>query len=164
MMVGRRKPLVLSSTKILVNSVLSSTRLNEACPANLSGDGLRLKAGILRVSKDKNGISDSKLASLDDSALIGLSTSTLKRLSITSGSLVSLSFCFDCLKFSGKNENFGTFSLIEYLPLLLSLTRICSLSIISNFFFYCLFKLCLVARKTLQGKKKKEICTLFGVL
>lgn len=88
MMVGRRKPLVLSSTKILVNSVLSSTRLNEAGPANLSGDGLRLKAGILRVSKDKNGISDPKLASLDDSALIGLSTSTLKRLSITSGSLV----------------------------------------------------------------------------
>ncbi|MBA0753653.1 hypothetical protein Gogos_021146, partial [Gossypium gossypioides] len=62
MMVWRRKPLVLSSTKIL--------------------------AGILRVSKDKNGISDPKLASLDDSALIGLSTSTLKRLSITSGSLV----------------------------------------------------------------------------
>ncbi|KAG8485592.1 hypothetical protein CXB51_018975 [Gossypium anomalum] len=88
MMVGRRKPLVLSSTKILVNSVLSSTRLNEAGPANLSGDGLRLKAGILRVSKDKNGISDPTLASLDDSALIGLSTSTLKRLSITSGSLV----------------------------------------------------------------------------
>ncbi|TYI13860.1 hypothetical protein E1A91_A08G084800v1 [Gossypium mustelinum] len=88
MMVGRRKPLVLSSTKILVNSVLSSTRLNEAGPANLSGDGLRLKAGILRVSKDKNGISDPKLASLDDSALIGLSTSTLKRLSMTSGSLV----------------------------------------------------------------------------
>ncbi|KAB2016286.1 hypothetical protein ES319_D08G085800v1 [Gossypium barbadense] len=88
MMVGRRKPLVLSSTKILVNSVLSSTRLNEAGPANLSGDGLRLKAGILRVSKVKNSISDPKLASLDDSALIGLSTSTLKRLSITSGSLV----------------------------------------------------------------------------
>ncbi|TYH57453.1 hypothetical protein ES332_D08G090000v1 [Gossypium tomentosum] len=88
MMVGRRKPLVLSCTKILVNSVLSSTRLNEAGPANLSGDGLRLKAGILRVSKVKNSISDPKLASLDDSALIGLSTSTLKRLSITSGSLV----------------------------------------------------------------------------
>ncbi|TYI68426.1 hypothetical protein E1A91_D08G088300v1 [Gossypium mustelinum] len=88
MMVGRRKPLVLSSTKILVNSVLSSTRLNEAGPANLSGDVLRLKAGILRVSKVKNSISDPKLASLDDSALIGLSTSTLKRLSITSGSLV----------------------------------------------------------------------------
>nr|KJB23210.1 hypothetical protein B456_004G086800 [Gossypium raimondii] len=88
MMVGRRKPLVLSSTKILVNSVLSSTRLNEAGPANLSGDGLRLKAGILRVSKAKNSISDPQLASLDDSALIGLSTSTLKRLTITSGSLV----------------------------------------------------------------------------
>ncbi|XVF72561.1 hypothetical protein PTKIN_Ptkin12aG0131200 [Pterospermum kingtungense] len=87
-MVRRRKPLVLSSTKILVNSVLSSTRLNEADPTNLSADGLRLKAGILRFSKGKDNISDPKLASLDDSALVGLSTSALKRLSITSGSLV----------------------------------------------------------------------------
>ncbi|XWS31679.1 hypothetical protein CRYUN_Cryun23aG0096700 [Craigia yunnanensis] len=87
-MVWRRKPLVLSSTKILVNSVLSSTRLNEADPTNLSADGSRLKAGILRFSKDKSDVSDPKLASLDDSALVGLSTSALKRLSITSGSLV----------------------------------------------------------------------------
>ncbi|GMJ01088.1 peroxin 6 [Hibiscus trionum] len=87
-MVGRRKPLVLYSTKLLVNSVLSSTRFDEADPTHLSGDGLRLKAGILRVSKDKFDVSDPKLASLDDSALIGLSTSTLKRLSVTSGSLV----------------------------------------------------------------------------
>ncbi|KAE8660620.1 Peroxisome bioproteinsis protein 6 [Hibiscus syriacus] len=88
-MVGRRrKPLVLSSTKVIVNSVLSSTRPNEADPTNFSGDGLRLKAGVLRVSKDKFDVSDPKLASLDDSALIGLSTSTLKRLSVTSGSLV----------------------------------------------------------------------------
>ncbi|KAE8696967.1 hypothetical protein F3Y22_tig00110637pilonHSYRG00457 [Hibiscus syriacus] len=87
-MAGRRsKPLVLSSTKVVVNSVLSSTRLNEADPADLSGDGLRLKAGILKISKDKFDISDPKLASLDDSALIGPSTSTLKRLSVTSGSL-----------------------------------------------------------------------------
>lgn len=87
-MVRRRKPLVLSSTKILVNSVLSSTRLNEADLTNLSAEGLRLKAGILKFPKDKNNISDPKLASLDDSALVGLSTSALKRLSITSGSLV----------------------------------------------------------------------------
>ncbi|KAK8499516.1 hypothetical protein V6N12_011601 [Hibiscus sabdariffa] len=87
-MVGRRKPLVLSSTKVLVNSVLNSTRFNEAHPTNLSGGGLRLKAGILRVSNDRFDASDPKLASLDDSALIGLSTSTLKRLSVTSGSLV----------------------------------------------------------------------------
>ncbi|XVE73268.1 hypothetical protein DITRI_Ditri11bG0103600 [Diplodiscus trichospermus] len=89
-MVGRRKPLVLASTKILVDSVLSFTRLNEADPTNGSADGLRLKAGILRFPRDKNDISDSKLASLDDSALVGLSTSALKRLSITSGSLVLL--------------------------------------------------------------------------
>ncbi|XP_017983752.1 PREDICTED: peroxisome biogenesis protein 6 isoform X2 [Theobroma cacao] len=87
-MVGRRKPLVLSSTKILVHSVLSSTRLDETGPTNLSADGLHLKAGILRFSKDENDISDPKLASLDDSALVGLSTSVLKRLSIVSGSLV----------------------------------------------------------------------------
>ena len=103
-MVGRRKPLVLSSTKILVNSVLSSMQLNEADPTNLSADGLRWKAGILRFSKDKNDISDPKLASLDDSALVWLSTSALKRLSITSGSLVSLSFCFGCLKNAGKGN------------------------------------------------------------
>ncbi|KAK8614574.1 hypothetical protein V6N13_068374 [Hibiscus sabdariffa] len=72
-MVGRRKPFVLSSTKVLVNSVLSSTRFNEVDPTNLSGDSLRLKAGILRVSKDKFDVSDPKLASLDDSTLIGLS-------------------------------------------------------------------------------------------
>ncbi|WRX11196.1 ATPase [Theobroma cacao] len=87
-MVGRRKPLVLSSTKILVHSVLSSARLDETGPTNLSADGLHLKAGILRFSKDENDISDPKLASLDDSALVGLSTSVLKGLSIVSGSLV----------------------------------------------------------------------------
>lgn len=112
-MVRRRKPLVLSSTKILVNSVLSSTRLNEADLTNLSAEGLRLKAGILKFPKDKNNISDPKLASLDDSALVGLSTSALKRLSITSGSLVSLSFCFWLIKKMREKENNGTFSLIH---------------------------------------------------
>ncbi|GMI73773.1 peroxin 6 [Hibiscus trionum] len=87
-MVGRRKPLVLASTKFLVNSILNYVRLNEVDPTNLSGDGLRLKAGILRVSNDRFDASDPKLASLDGSALIGLSTSTLKRLCVTSGSLV----------------------------------------------------------------------------
>ncbi|XP_068344876.1 peroxisomal ATPase PEX6-like isoform X2 [Pyrus communis] len=81
----RRKPLVLS----LVNSVLSEDR-----PVDGGGDGdestsLQLPPGILRLSKDRTVLSNSpKLASLDDSALVGLSTSALKRLSITSGSLV----------------------------------------------------------------------------
>lgn len=93
MMVGRRKPLVLSSTKSLVNSVLISARLGESDRENISGEEtlsrLKLRAGILRFSGNKKEALDPKLASFDDSALVGLSTSVLKRLSITSGSLVS---------------------------------------------------------------------------
>lgn len=80
---------MLTSTKSLVNSVLSEDR-----PVDGGGDGdestsLQLPPGILRLSKDRTVLSNSpKLASLDDSALVGLSTSALKRLSITSGSLV----------------------------------------------------------------------------
>ncbi|KAH9786272.1 peroxisome biogenesis protein 6 [Citrus sinensis] len=89
-MVERRKPLVLSSTKLLINSVLSSSR--RVTGENLVGDdvspSLQLPAGILRFSKDKIDISDAKFASLDDSALLGLSTCVLKQLSVTSGSLV----------------------------------------------------------------------------
>ncbi|KAL5795535.1 hypothetical protein ACOSQ2_000355 [Xanthoceras sorbifolium] len=89
-MVERRKPLVLSSTKILINSVLSSSR--RACaaesPSHDVSPCLQLPAGILRFWKDKIDIFDAKLATLDDSALLGLSTSVLKRLSVTSGSLV----------------------------------------------------------------------------
>ncbi|KAM1755947.1 hypothetical protein ACFX12_008217 [Malus domestica] len=87
----RRKPLVLTSTKSLVNSVLSEDR-----PVDGGGDGdestsLQLPPGILRLSKDRTVLSSSpKLASLDDSALVGLLTSALKRLSITSGSLVTV--------------------------------------------------------------------------
>lgn len=95
-MVERRKPLVLSSTKILINSVLSSSR--RVTGENLVGDdvspSLQLPAGILWFSKDKIDISDAKFASLDDSALLGLSTCVLKRLSVTSGSLVSFFFSF----------------------------------------------------------------------
>ncbi|KAI7747693.1 hypothetical protein M8C21_029031 [Ambrosia artemisiifolia] len=92
-MVGRRKPLVLSSTQSLINSVLNpSNKLNikgtDAAPINkLSSSDetttLQLRAGILKLSDDKL-----KAIHLDDAALIGLSTSLLKRLSITSGSLV----------------------------------------------------------------------------
>jgi peroxin-6 len=90
---------VLSTTKLLVSSVLSSSQLgevdrvrvvagNEPLGDDVAGD-LQLRAGILRFSTDRNVISDPKLNSLDDAALAGLSTSALKRLSITSGSLVN---------------------------------------------------------------------------
>ncbi|KAI3932420.1 hypothetical protein MKW92_029641, partial [Papaver armeniacum] len=92
-MVERRKPLILSSTRCLVDSVLnnSGTRENEA---KLS---LRLPAGILRLNDSKSHITSKEeeeeeeklgIASFDDSAVVGLSSSVLKRLSITSGSLV----------------------------------------------------------------------------
>ncbi|XP_071697205.1 peroxisomal ATPase PEX6 isoform X2 [Rutidosis leptorrhynchoides] len=101
-MVVRRKPLVLSSTKSLLSSVLNSSskhQLNEIndSPVTKYSAGIdaatapatvQLLAGILRFSDGNLGISQQKLISLDDAALIGLSTSLLKRLSITSGSLV----------------------------------------------------------------------------
>ncbi|CAL5193309.1 unnamed protein product [Lathyrus oleraceus] len=74
-MVERRKPLVLCSTKNVINSLLkSSTSSIDDFP------NLHLPVGILRLSN--------KLPSLDHSALIALSTSLLKRLSIASGSPV----------------------------------------------------------------------------
>ncbi|KAL5561531.1 hypothetical protein UlMin_031278 [Ulmus minor] len=90
-MVGRRKPLVLASTKSLVGSVLGSTRLGDGervAAADDGSGGLQLTAGILRFSKGNTDVRDPKLASLDDSALVGVSISVLKRLSVTSGSLV----------------------------------------------------------------------------
>ncbi|KAF5744157.1 hypothetical protein HS088_TW08G00753 [Tripterygium wilfordii] len=91
-MVERRKPLVLASTKVLIDSVLSSSRLTgtdkvaeNKLTVEISSLKLQLPAGILRFSKDNL---DPKQAALDDSALVGLSTSVLKRLSVTSGSLV----------------------------------------------------------------------------
>ncbi|KAL3531437.1 hypothetical protein ACH5RR_010759 [Cinchona calisaya] len=100
-MVERRKPLVLSSTKALVDSLLSTSRLQER-DAKIGVDSvsseqdsppaLHLKAGVLRISENQkdNSHGKIKIASLDRSALVGLSTSMLKKLSITSGSLVSL--------------------------------------------------------------------------
>ncbi|KAK9055813.1 hypothetical protein SSX86_026898 [Deinandra increscens subsp. villosa] len=102
-MVGRRKPLVLSSTKSLLSSVLNSSNNEhkngtDGTPINkfsfVDGDGgapttLQLRAGILRLSEERLGVSrQKKVISLDEASLIGLSTSLLKRLSITSGSLV----------------------------------------------------------------------------
>ena len=102
-MVERRKPLVLSMTKILLSSVLSSSQLSEVgwvqvvaedepLGDDMSGD-IQLRAEIIRSSRDRDIISDLKLNSLDDAALVELSTSTLKQLSITSGSLIK-KFCF----------------------------------------------------------------------
>ncbi|XP_004493380.1 peroxisomal ATPase PEX6 [Cicer arietinum] len=74
-MVERRKPLVLCSTKNVINSLLhSSTSSVNDFPK------FHLPVGILRFS--------GKSPSFDHSALLALSTSLLKRLSITSGSPV----------------------------------------------------------------------------
>lgn len=97
-MVERRKPLVLSSTKFLIHSICSS-RLSEGDQVLVTAEdkllkdnepgGFLLRAGILTFSRNNEHILDPKLVSLDNAALVGLSTSALKRLSITSGSLVN---------------------------------------------------------------------------
>ncbi|XP_051118596.1 peroxisome biogenesis protein 6 [Andrographis paniculata] len=87
----RRKPLVLSSTKALVDSLLHSDKapndsdgvLGIAPATSSSAPTLQLAAGILRCSEE-----DKPFDSVDDFVLVGLSTSALKRLSITSGSLI----------------------------------------------------------------------------
>lgn len=101
----KRKPLVLSSTQALVDSLLNSRKTAE------DGDGvaeidptpssrtLQLPAGILRVSEG------TAVSSVDGSVLVGLSTSVLKQLSVTSGSLVflpfiDLCFCDSSLKYA----------------------------------------------------------------
>jgi len=73
----RRKPLILCSTKSAINSVLKSSNssINENEFPNFN-----LPVGILRFSNN--------FPSFDHSALIALSTSLLKTLSITSGSPV----------------------------------------------------------------------------
>ncbi|KMT04629.1 hypothetical protein BVRB_8g182820 [Beta vulgaris subsp. vulgaris] len=96
-MVERRKPLLLASTKALLNSILQTPNNNTLPPPKIDANTLassdaplpflQLQAGILQFPKDKNGI-PSRISSLDHSSLVGLSTSDLKRLAITSGSLV----------------------------------------------------------------------------
>ncbi|KAL8548573.1 hypothetical protein ACS0TY_007751 [Phlomoides rotata] len=84
----KRKPLVLSSTKALVDSLLNSRKTTEDADGidqiapSPSTRTLQLTAGILRVSKGTT------IDSVDGSVLVGLSTAVLKRLSITSGSLI----------------------------------------------------------------------------
>ncbi|PKA64064.1 Peroxisome biogenesis protein 6 [Apostasia shenzhenica] len=86
-MVERRKPLVLSSTRKLLDSVLKSAKSSageyDARESVRSHPSLRLRAGILRFSCDSSG------TELQESShLVGVSSSVLKRLSVTSGSLV----------------------------------------------------------------------------
>ena len=112
-MVERRKPLVLSSTKLIINSVLTSSsspppppppppppQLADRVEDDVSSGTLQLRAGILRFPRDKIVISShhSNLASLDDAALVGLSTCALKRLSITSASMVIKNISISSIK------------------------------------------------------------------
>ncbi|XP_050237486.1 peroxisomal ATPase PEX6 isoform X2 [Mercurialis annua] len=84
----RRKPLILSSTKFLVQSLLNSPSTADQSKDDDKSPSLMLPAGILRFSEDKIGPLQSKTNSLDDSALVALSTAVLKKLAVTSGSLV----------------------------------------------------------------------------
>ncbi|KAJ1412648.1 P-loop containing nucleoside triphosphate hydrolase [Sesbania bispinosa] len=81
-MVERRKPLVLCSTKHVINSLLGPSTSTPPSNDHESCSSFHLPVGILRFSNQ------SQFPSLDHSSLIGLSTSILKRLSITSGSPV----------------------------------------------------------------------------
>lgn len=83
-MVEKRKPLILSSTKNLLNSLLNSETQTQISLLST----VQLRAGILQVSKDASKISNPKFVNFDDSALVGLTTSQLRRLCVTSGSLV----------------------------------------------------------------------------
>lgn len=87
----RRRPLILSSTRNLLDSVLSSARPEEEGRRGrdeASGDRsppfLRLKAGILRFNE--GGAGGGELS--ENSFLVGVPSSVLKRLSITTGSLI----------------------------------------------------------------------------
>ncbi|XP_074560015.1 peroxisomal ATPase PEX6 isoform X3 [Curcuma longa] len=97
-MAERRKPLVLSSTRALIDSVLSSAKSQglygdvfegsaggeTRSAADRSGLSLRLPAGILRFTARSGCDGDA----MENSLIVGLSASVLKRLAITSGSLV----------------------------------------------------------------------------
>ncbi|KAJ6792760.1 peroxisome biogenesis protein 6 [Iris pallida] len=85
-----RRPLILSSTRNLLDSVLSSARPEEGsrrrdeASSDRSPPFLRLKAGILRFAD--GGVGGGELS--EDSLLVGVSSSVLKKLSITTGSLI----------------------------------------------------------------------------
>lgn len=89
---------MLSSTRLIVNSVISSS-LSDRIAAENAIDSevlpvVKLPAGILRLPEERNDITGARLAFLDDSSLLGVSTSALKRLSVASGSLVLIHLLF----------------------------------------------------------------------
>ncbi|XP_011626676.1 peroxisome biogenesis protein 6 isoform X1 [Amborella trichopoda] len=94
-MVERRKPLLLSTTKEIRDSLvslgISRERENGESPDAFSNfnncSPLHIGAGILRVSEDWHG---SNNGVFDDSSMVGVSASVLKKLSLTSGSLVAV--------------------------------------------------------------------------
>nr|XP_010907043.1 peroxisome biogenesis protein 6 isoform X1 [Elaeis guineensis] len=91
-MVEGRKPLILSSTRALLDSVLNSARSGgikdgggrDRASGYQGRPGLRLISGILKFADDGAGGDELK----EHSHLVGVSASVLKRLSITAGSLV----------------------------------------------------------------------------
>ncbi|CAO2823874.1 unnamed protein product [Amaranthus hypochondriacus] len=102
-MVEKRKPLILASTKSLLNSLSQNPNNNNSSNSLLSGNChanspfssssdssplfVQIQAGILNFPNNKNEIPP-RITSLDHSSLIGLPVAILKRLAITSGTLV----------------------------------------------------------------------------
>ncbi|RWW71217.1 hypothetical protein BHE74_00021066 [Ensete ventricosum] len=96
-MADRRKPLVLSSTRALIDSVLGSAGSQGVGDGAVGAEGgargfadrlrpaLRFPVGILRFS-DSGGVGSDELK--ENFFVVGLSASVLKRLAIASGSLV----------------------------------------------------------------------------
>ncbi|CAN4113669.1 unnamed protein product [Withania somnifera] len=83
-MVERRKPLVLASTKNLVNSLVNSETQTQVPFLST----VQLRGGILQVSRNESKISNPKFVNFDDCALVGLTTCQLTKLCVISGSLV----------------------------------------------------------------------------
>lgn len=103
-MVEKRKPLILASTKTLLNALSQNPNNNNSnslqsgnchvnTPLSSSSDSsplfVQVQAGILKFPNNKNEIPP-RISSLDHSSLIGLPVAILKRLAITSGTLVCL--------------------------------------------------------------------------
>ncbi|CAL9095049.1 unnamed protein product [Musa acuminata var. zebrina] len=98
-MADRRKPLVLSSTRALLDSVLGSAGSQGVGDGAVGAEGeargaadrrrpeLRLPVGILRFS-DSGGVGSDELK--ENFFVVGLSASVLKKLAIASGSLILL--------------------------------------------------------------------------
>lgn len=85
---------MLSSTKALISSLLNSSTPNQSDELRRSSGGdsspsVVSRAGILRLRRGSKELEKSDVDRLfDDAVLVGVSTTLLKRLSITSGSLI----------------------------------------------------------------------------